>query len=234
MPLCSSLPARYSLAPPPPTLGAWFVLAFLALFLGLAHGALTALAAALLGRLLAARRWPRGFDALVALGLGTFYAGLGLSLWKYALARSHLRFEDLWFVFGSLRQLGDEGSAQERAILLATVALPLGLAIVFFVALRVARGRQRSSAGTGPVAALAAIALAALMVLCWRYPYARFVAGTQAPETSWVARRLTGGAAFGRSTEAHRKALSRPTRHAVRDSGPSRCRSTSGATTSSS
>ena len=162
----------FRLATPPPTLGAWCVLAFLALFLGLAHGALAALAAALLGRLLAARRWPRGFDALVALGLGTFYAWLGLSLWKYALARSHLRFEDLWFVFRSLRQLGDEGSAQERAILLATVALPLGLAVVFFVALRVARGRQRSSAGTGPVAALAAIALAALMVLCWRYPYA--------------------------------------------------------------
>ena len=50
----------FRLATPPPTLGAWCVLAFLALFLGLAHGALAALAAALLGRLLAARRWPRG------------------------------------------------------------------------------------------------------------------------------------------------------------------------------
>lgn len=190
----------FRLTPSPPTLGAYLVLAFLALFLGLAHGALAALAAALLGRLFAARRWPRGFDALVALGLGGFYAWLGLSLWKLAITRSHLRFEDLWFVFGSLRQLGDEGSAQERAILFATLLLPLGLATVLFVALRSARRRQASAGGTGPLTVLAGVALAALLVLCWRYPYARYAAWTLAPETSWIARQLTGGAALGHFT----------------------------------
>ncbi len=106
----------FRLVPSPQTLGGYFVLAFLAFFLGLAHGALTALAAGLLARLPGARQWPRFFDAGVALGLGLFYAGLALSLLKFRMTRSHLRFEDLWFVFGSLRQLGAEGSTEERAI----------------------------------------------------------------------------------------------------------------------
>ena len=190
----------FRLALPPPTLGAYFILAFLALFLGLAHGALTALAGGLLARLLGARRWPRGFDACVALGLGIFYAGLGLSLVKFAMTRSHLRFEDLWFVFGSLRQLGDEGSAQERAMLLAIVLLPIGLAVALFAALRLARGREVANAGARPLTTLAGVALAALLVLCWRYPYARYVAGTLAPETSWIARQLTGATLLGRLT----------------------------------
>ena len=186
----------FRLTPSPPTLGAYLVLAFLALFLGLAHGALAALAATVLGHLFAARRWPRGFDALVALGLGSFYAGLGLSLFKFTITRSHLRFADLWFVFGSLRQAIDEGSAQDRAMLLATVLLPIALAVALFVALRIARRRPAAAAGTGPrsLTVLAGVALTALLVLCWRYPYARLAAGTLAPETSWIARQWTGGA----------------------------------------
>ncbi len=191
----------YCFAPPPPTYGSWIVLAFLALFVGLAHGALTAFAAGMAGRLVAAHRWSRGFDALVAATLGGFYSWLGLSLWKFAVTRSHLRFEDLWFVFGSLRQVGAEGSAQERALLLATGLLPFVLAAIFFVALRRARRRAAATtvaAGAGSLALLAGVALAALLLLCWRYPYARFVAGTQVPETSWLARQWSDGATFAR------------------------------------
>jgi arylsulfatase A-like enzyme len=188
----------FQFTPPPPTYGAWAVLAFLALFLGLAHGALTALAADRLACLVRAGRWLRGFDLLVALGLGLFYAGLGLSLLKFHLTGSHLRFEDLWFVFGSLRQVAAEGSARERAMLRATVLLPLGLAAVSFAALRQARRRSPAGAGAGSLALLAGVALAALLLLGWRYPYARTVLGTQAPETSWLARQWSGRTALAR------------------------------------
>ena len=186
----------FRLAPPPPTLGAYAVLGFLALFLALAHGALTALAATLAGHLVAAHRWARGFDALVALALGLFYATLALSLFKFAVTGSHLRFEDLWFVVGNLRQLGDEGSVQERSILLATALLPIGLALPLFVALRWSHAR---TAGTriGPAVALLGIAIAALLVLAWRYPYARYALSTMVPESRWGARQLSSDSGLG-------------------------------------
>ncbi|MEO8198007.1 MAG: hypothetical protein ABI689_14920, partial [Thermoanaerobaculia bacterium] len=172
----------FRFTPPPPTLGAYLVLAFLTLFLGLAHGAFIGLATVLMGRLLFSHRWARGFDALVALGLGLFYSALGLSLLKFAMTGAHLRFADLWFVFGSLRQVVDEGSTRERGMLAAILLVPLGLAGALFVALRLARRRKRSDAAAGsgaqPLAVLAGVAFAALLVLCWRYPYARYVAGT--------------------------------------------------------
>ncbi len=194
----------FRLTPPPPTLGAYLVLAFLALFLGLTHGALTTLVAAFLARLLAAQRWPRGFDALLALALGFFYAALGLSLFKFAVTRSHLRFADLWFIFGSLRQLVDEGSPQDRAMLLTTVALPITLAAVLYAALRLGRHRRSATEPTDPrsLTALAGIALAALLVLCWRYPYARYVARTLAPDTTWVARSWSGSGSSGSAVES--------------------------------
>ena len=188
----------FALVPPPPTPGAYVVLAFLTLFLGLAHGAVNALGAALLTHVLADCRWPRAVDTLVALALGILYSTLSLSLFKFTLTRSHLRFEDLWFVLGSLRQLGDEGSAQERGILLAIVLLPLGLTSVLFVALRLARRGRGATAAAGPLSLLAGVALAALLVLCWRYPFARYVAGTQVPETSWLARQWSGAGTLGR------------------------------------
>ncbi len=199
----------FRMGTPPPTLGGFFVLGFLALFLGLAHGAVTALGAALLAGLPGARHRPRLVDGAVALALGLFYAGLGLSLLKFRMARSHLRFEDLWFVFGSLRQIGAEGSAQERALLAATLLLPLVLALAFFAALsRGRRARRRVTAargargamatpGAGSLALLAGVALAAILLLCWRYPYARSVVATQAPETSWMVRQWSGGASGG-------------------------------------
>ena len=89
----------FRMGTPPATLGGYFVLAFLVLFLGLAHGASAAFAAALFAQLPGVRHRPLLVDASVALALGLFYAGLGLSWLKLGLTRSPLRFEDLWFVF---------------------------------------------------------------------------------------------------------------------------------------
>ncbi len=197
----------FRLVPAPPTPSAFVVLALLALFLGLAHGALSALAATLLSRLPGLRRWPLGIDFLVALGLGAFYAWLALSLWKFAIARAHLRFEDLWFIIGSLRQLADEASARERLMLFATLLAPVVFALALFAgfsALRRAR-RRSAAAATAPASIpslllLAGIAIFALALLCWRYPYARTVAGTLAPETSWLARQWSGVTALARLT----------------------------------
>ena len=191
--------AAFRLPPGPATPGGYFVLAFFVLFLGLAHGALTAFAATLVARLPGLASRPAGGDFVVAVGLGAFYSWLGLSLAQFTFARSHLRFEDLWFVFGSLRQLGAEGSTEERAILLATVLAPAVLGALFYAALRGAR-RRGAARGTPARALLqlAGVALAALALLCWRYPYARFVAGTQAPETSFLVRQWSGATTVGR------------------------------------
>ena len=129
-----------------------------------------------------------------------------------------MRFADYWFVFGSLRQLLDEGSAQDRVMLAATVVLPVVFAVLLFVALRVARRRRTAGAATGPrpLMALAGIAVAALLVLAWRYPYARYVAGSLVPETHWVALRWSGdGAQGGAADSASRSAfVPDPARHA--------------------
>ena len=80
---------------------------------------------------------------------------------------------------------------------------PVALAAMLFVALRRARGIGRSASSPSgtevrPLSLLAGIALAALLVLCWRYPYARTVVGTQAPETSWLARQWSGATTVAR------------------------------------
>lgn len=191
----------FRMGTPPATLGGFFVLAFLALFLGLAHGAATALAAALFAQLPGIRHRPRLADAAVALALGLAYTGLGLAWLKLGMTRSHLRFEDLWFVFGSFRQIGSEGSAQERTLLGATLLLPLVLALAFFALLgrgrRALRRGPAATTGAGSLALLASVALAAILLLSWRYPYARFVVSTQAPETSWLTRHGSGARLAG-------------------------------------
>lgn len=191
--------AAFRLPPGPASPGGYLVLVFFALFLALAHGALTALAARFVARLPGLASRPASSDLLAALGLATLYSWLGLSLGKFTFARSHLRVEDLWFVFGSLRQVGAEGSSEERAILLATLLAPVALTALFYAGLRGARRRSSASrAPAGALVRLAVVALAALALLCWRYPYARFVAGTQAPETSFLARQWGGATAVGR------------------------------------
>ena len=193
----------------PPTAGAYVVLAFLALFVGLAHGAFFALAAALAEKVLPARRSTRGGDALIAIGIGLFYSWLALSLAKLAMAGSHLRYEDLWFVAGSVRQLGGEGSPRERLLLLAAVLLPVLLAGALFLALRRTRGRSTAArpatsvacpplapvASLAPLTALLAIVLGAIVLLSWRYPYAHLATTTLVPETSWIARSRVAGEA---------------------------------------
>ena len=197
----------FRLTPAPPTRGAFVVVALFALFLGLAHGALGTLIAIFLARLPGLRRWPLARDLLAALGLGALYAWLALSLWKFAIARAHLRFEDLWFIFGNLRQLGAEGSSRERLMLFATLLAPVAFALALFAGFSaVRRARRRSvAAATAPVSVaslllLAAVAIFALGLLGWRYPYARTVAGTLAPETSWLARQASRVTALARLT----------------------------------
>ena len=195
---------------PPPRLSGYAILAFQLLFLGLGHAAAWTAASRGGARFLAAHRWGRVYHAALALAAGTAYAWLTLSLLKYALTRSHLRYEDLWFVAGSLRQLGGEGSARERLALLAAAALPFVLAIALYVALRWRSGDRRPlSART--LLLLAVLAAGGFAVTCWRYPYARYAAGTLLPETSWVARRLQGRSAVG---DLARAFMPDPARHA--------------------
>lgn len=89
-------------------------------------------------------RSPRFTDLLFASLFGLVYAGLALSLLKYDLARAHLRYEDLWFVFGNLRQLGGEGSPRERLLLFVAVLLPMALAALAYRGLRRARRDPRA------------------------------------------------------------------------------------------
>jgi len=183
---------------PPQRLSGYAILAFQLLFLGLGHAAAWTALGRGGTRLLAAHRWVRGYHAALALAAGAAYAWLALSLLKYALTRSHLRYEDLWFVAGSLRQLGGEGSARERLALLAAAALPFVLAIALFVALRWRAGDTRPlSART--LLLLVVLAAGGFAVTCWRYPYARFAASTLLPETSWLARRFARSASVGDS-----------------------------------
>lgn len=168
---------------PPQRLSGYAVLAFQLLFLALGHAAAWTGLSRAGARLLAAHRWRRGYDAGIALVAGAAYAWLALSLAKYSLTRSHLRYEDLWFVAGSLRQLGGEGSARERLALLAAAALPLVLAVVVFSALRW-RARDSRPLPARTLLLLGVLAASGFAVTCWRYPYARFAAGTLFPETS--------------------------------------------------
>ncbi len=203
----------FRLPPRPPSAGSYVVLALLLLFLALAHAALWTALSGFLARLLGARHWPRGFDALLALLVGLAYSWLALSLVKFAYTRAHLRYEDLWFLFGSLRQFAAEGSARERALFFSAAAAPLLLAVVVYVALRRGGPGAHPARATAPaaLAALAALALAGFLLTCWRYPYARYAAGTLLPETSWVARRLQGRSAVGDLAHAF---VPDPARHA--------------------
>lgn len=173
----------------PPSLGSYAAVGLQIVFLALAHAAFWTGASRLLARALAAARWRRGFDALLALLAGTAYSWLGLSLLKFVYTRSHLRYEDLWFLARSFHQIASEGSGREHAVLLVAAASPVLLATAFFALLRRAETTERP---TPPrvVVTLLALALAGFLLTVWRYPYARYAAATLYPETSWIARRI--------------------------------------------
>lgn len=173
----------------PPSFGGYVAVILQTVFLALAHAAFWTGASRLLARVLAASRWRRGFDALLALLAGSAYAWLGLSLVKFSYTRSHLRYEDLWFLARSFHQIASEGSAREHVVLLVAVASPVLLAAGIFTLMR----RAPTTANAPPprlVATLLALALAGFLLTIWRYPYARYAAATLYPETSWIARRF--------------------------------------------
>jgi arylsulfatase A-like enzyme len=165
------------------------VLGFLACFLALGHAA----AATLLRRcgafLLRAHRWRRGYDAISALVAGALYAGMALSLVKYTYARAHLRREDIWFILGSLRQLGSEGSPRERLLLAACFLLPLLFGLLIYAGMRRAR-RDLRPLRWRSLLALAVVAFCGLALICWRYPSARFAVHNILPETHAVAQAI--------------------------------------------
>ncbi|KAB2848778.1 MAG: hypothetical protein F9K44_09895, partial [Hyphomicrobiaceae bacterium] len=70
----------------------WAGLLLLALAVSLIHAGLFAAFASV------ARRVGRWADVVLALAAGGLYALLALSLVKFSMLRSHLRFEDLWFL----------------------------------------------------------------------------------------------------------------------------------------
>ncbi|MBZ0144385.1 MAG: hypothetical protein K8F56_12470, partial [Rhodocyclaceae bacterium] len=100
----------------------WAGLLLLALAVSLIHAGLFAAFASV------ARRVGRWADVVLALAAGGLYALFALSLVKFSMLRSHLRFEDLWFLATSARQAAGEGTASERTWLGGAVLLPLVLA----------------------------------------------------------------------------------------------------------
>jgi hypothetical protein len=173
------------------------VLFFLCLFVACVHGGALAAAAAAaraprLGRLGALA------DLLLALGAGALYSWLALSLVKFGQTRAHLRFEDVWFLATSARQVGGEGTAAERAALALALALPLVLAALLLALLRWTR-RRRPAVTARPALALAALGLLGLGAVDWRYPVARWATTTLLADTSAVVRAVERAAENART-----------------------------------
>ncbi len=129
----------------------------------------------------------RLLDGLIAAAFGGAYGWLGLSLVKFSTTHSHLRAEDIWFLATSWRQVGGEGTATEKRILLFSILLPLAIAAALFALLRVAR-RRGPRFGVTPALVLLAAGLAGLAATTWRYPVGRWAAGTLLPDTSFAVR----------------------------------------------
>jgi arylsulfatase A-like enzyme len=192
----------FVLEPGPESAAQIAVLFFLCLFVGLVHAGLFAAAAAALGRSPFGRRLPRAADALLAAAAGLVYAWLGISIVKFGQARAHLRFEDLWFLATSARQVAGEGTAAERGGLLFALALPPLAALALYGLLRVAR-RNGPPLPARPALALAALGLVGMLVVGWRYPLARWATTTLLADTVAVTRGAERGAERVRAL-AHR------------------------------
>ncbi len=175
--------------PLPESIGQLAALFFLTLFVGLVHGAVLAGLAAATGRWSPDHRLSRAWDLLLALITGAVYAFLGLSLAKFATARAHLRFDDLWFLVSSARQVGGEGTGTERAWLSFAAVLPLALATGFYIVLRWARRRPRTLP-LGGALALAALGAVGIGGVAWSYPAAGIAARTLLADGAVLSRRL--------------------------------------------
>lgn len=166
--------------------GAFFSRLFMALLVGIGHGALLALAGVLVARLRPVRRHPRLFAIVVSLFLGTGYALGLLSIVKFRLVGSHLRYEDFWFLTRSLRQVGAETSGAERLFLAGVVLLPLALAGAILGLIRLGRS---VSAEASPLrlAVLMVLAIAGASVAALAHPGARQAAVVYFPDTRGLA-----------------------------------------------
>ena len=143
---CSSGPAAFRLLPPPPTLGAYLVLAFFALFLGLAHGALAALCGGArrgasspptAGRAASMRSSPSAS--------GLFYATLGLSLFKFAVTRLPPAIRgSAGSSSGACASSATKAARRSGRFCSPPCCCRLVFAVLFFVALRVARAPTAS------------------------------------------------------------------------------------------
>ncbi|GMU64008.1 MAG: hypothetical protein AMXMBFR36_02820 [Acidobacteriota bacterium] len=170
------------LVEPRPQKGSQYVvLVLLGLFAAMLHGGTFAAAASV------ARRSGVWADALLALAAGSVYAFLGLSIVKFSVTRSHLRFEDLWFLATSARQAAGEGTGAERGWLLGALFAPVVLGLAFFALLTYAR-RRRDGPGLRRGLALAGVGLAGFAAVVAFLPAGRFAASTLLPGSSALAR----------------------------------------------
>jgi len=169
--------------PGPQTGSQYVVLAVIGLFSALLHGGIFAAAAS------ATRRLGTWADLLLAAAAGGVYAFLGLSIVKFSVTRSHLRFEDLWFLATSARQAAGEGTGAERGWLLGALIAPVVLGFAVYALLAVVR-RHRDGLGGRQGLALAAIGLAGFASVVALHPAGRFAASTLLPESSAIFRGL--------------------------------------------
>lgn len=161
----------------------WAGLVLLAAAVGVIHAGLFTTLAGL------ARRVGRWADVVLALAAGGLYALFALSLVKFSVLRSHLRFEDLWFLATSARQAAGEGTASERAWLAGAVVLPVLLAALLFALLATARG-QPAAPATRNGLTLTGGGVVGLAVVLLLLPSARWAATILLPDTSAVSRGL--------------------------------------------
>jgi arylsulfatase A-like enzyme len=160
------------------------ILLLLAACDGLVHSGTFAAAAILATR---AGRLALTSCCLLAGGL---YAILGLSIVKFSVTRSHLRFEDLWFLATSARQAAGEGTGTERTWLLAAVVSPLVLAALFWALVAAAR-RGGTALTVRAALALAGVGLDGFAASVVVHPAARHSAAILFPDSSAVARGVT-------------------------------------------
>ncbi len=132
----------------------------------------------------------RLLDGAKAIALALLLALSGASILKLLATGSHLRASDLWFAYGSWRQVIAEGRPLEVGWL---VGLPLAAALaaaLFYPGLRRTRARTTALTPRRGLAVAGAIlgAFAGLWVLA---PDAARFAGEFVPEAAWAARART-------------------------------------------
>lgn len=172
----------FFLKPRPARLSQFVALILLAALTACLHGGMLTLLAA------GARRLGRWADLVLAALAGVLYGLLGMSLVKYSVTRSHLRFEDLWFLATSARQAAGEGTSRERLWLTGALVLPALVATgVAWLLARARRAGEVSVAGGGRLALLGATGILALATL---WPTARFAVVRLIPDSNILVRHL--------------------------------------------